>query len=153
MRKGFTKSTSSRWNADTSELTSSWPSNSSQVKFILARQASSSAHPEPGYEGTLADCCKDQAIFDARVVPFRFRSWNTGTDAGTSSLVTISIYLQKPVGPSMVQNFSCSTCVISFPIHWHFSLWCCPRLYLFSLTPNPRPAYVVITGPRGHSYH
>ncbi len=36
MRKGFTNSTSSRWNADTSELTSSWPSRFSKVKLILS---------------------------------------------------------------------------------------------------------------------
>ncbi len=73
--------------------------------------------------------------------------------SGTSSLVTLSTYLQKTVWPSMVRNLPCSTYVTSVPIHWHFSQYCYPRLFMFSLTLNPRPAYVVITGPRGHSYH
>ncbi len=30
--------------------------------------------PEPGYEGTPTDYCKDQAVFDAGAVPFRFGS-------------------------------------------------------------------------------
>ncbi len=34
-----------------------------------------------------------------------------------------------------------------------FSLYCYPRLLLFSLTSNTRPANVVSTGPRGHSIH
>ncbi len=29
-----------------------------------------SAHPEPVYEGTPTDYCKDQAVFDERAVPF-----------------------------------------------------------------------------------
>ncbi len=31
--------------------------------------------------------------------------------------------------------------------------YCYPRLFMFSLTPNPRPPYGDIIGPRGHSYH
>ncbi len=73
--------------------------------------------------------------------------------SSASSLVTLSIYLQKTVGPSMVRNRPCSTCVTFVPIHWQFSQYCYPRLFIFTLTPNPRPAYVVITGPRGHSHH
>ncbi len=65
---------------------------------------------------------------------------------------SVSIF-KKTVGPSMVRNLSCSTCVISVPIHWHCSLYCYPKLFMFSLTPNSRPVYAVITGPRGHSYH
>ncbi len=37
--------------------------------------------------------------------------------SGTSSFVTLSIYLQKAVGPSMVRNLPYSTCVTSVPIH------------------------------------
>ncbi len=51
----------------------------------------------------------------------------------------------------MVRNLPCSTCVTSVPIHWHFSLYCCPRLFMFYLTPNPRQAYLVITGSSEHS--
>ncbi len=72
MRKGFANSTSSRWNADASELTSSWPSKCSKEKLTLTRLNSSSAHPEPVYEGTPTDYCKDQAVFDARTVPSQF---------------------------------------------------------------------------------
>ncbi len=72
MRKGFASSTSSRWNADASELTSSWPSKFSKVKLTLTRLTSSSTHPEPDYEGTPTDYCKDQALFDAEAVPSQF---------------------------------------------------------------------------------
>ncbi len=69
MRKGFPNSTSSRWNADASELVIFWPSKSSKEKSILTRLNSSSAHPEPVYEGTPTDYCKDQAVFDEGAVP------------------------------------------------------------------------------------
>ncbi len=69
MRKGFANSTSSRWYADASELTSSLSSKFSKVKLTLTRLNSSSANPEPGYEGTPTDY---QAVFDAGAVPFRF---------------------------------------------------------------------------------
>ncbi len=71
-RKGSANSTYSRWNLNTSELTSSWPSKFSKVKLTLTRLTSSSAHPEPGYEGTPTDYCKDQAAFDASAVSFLF---------------------------------------------------------------------------------
>ncbi len=45
------------------------------------------------------------------------------------------------------------TCLTSIPTHLQFSKYCYPRLFMFSLTPNPRPMFVVIIGPRGHSYH
>ncbi len=70
MRKGFANSTSSRPNADASELISSWPSKFSKEKFILTRLNSSSAHPEPVYEGTPTDYCKEQAVFEEVEVPF-----------------------------------------------------------------------------------
>ncbi len=37
--------------------------------------------------------------------------------AGTSRVVALSSYLQKAVGPSMVRNLSCSTCVNSVPTY------------------------------------
>ncbi len=36
--------------------------------MIVTRLYSSPAHPEPGYKGTPADYCKDQATFDPGVV-------------------------------------------------------------------------------------
>ncbi len=68
------------WNAGASKLTSSWPSKCSLVNLTLTRLTSSSAHPEPFYEGTPTDYCKDQVVFDAGAMPFVFESWNTGTD-------------------------------------------------------------------------
>ncbi len=65
--EGFDNSTPSRWNAGASELTS-------KVKLTLTRLTSSSAHPEPGYEGTSTDYCKDQSVFDTGAVHFRFVS-------------------------------------------------------------------------------
>ncbi len=70
MRKGFANSTSSLWNADASELISSWPSKFSKEKFILSRLNSFSAHPELVYESTSTDYCKDQDAFDEGAVPF-----------------------------------------------------------------------------------
>ncbi len=130
MRKGFANSTSSRWNADTSERTS---------KFTSTRLYSSSAHPEPIYEGTSTDNCTYQAVFDAGAVPSQFGLGNSGTP----SLVNLCIYLQNTVVLSMVRNLPCSTCVISDFIHWKCSQYCYPRLFLFSLAPNARPASAV----------
>ncbi len=154
MRKGFANSTSFRWNADASELTSSWPSKSSEVKLTLTRVTSSSVHPKPGYEGTPTDYNTTRIKSSSTQERWHLSSGREILEQtfGTSSLVTLSIYLQKTVGPSMVRNLSCSTCVLSVPIHWQFSLYCYPQLFMFSLTPNLRPVYVVITGPRGHSY-
>ncbi len=42
----------------------------SKEKLILTRLNSSSAHPEPVYETTPTDYCKDQAVFDEGAVPF-----------------------------------------------------------------------------------
>ncbi len=67
IRKGLANSTSCRWNADASELISSWPL---KLKLILIGLNSSSAHPEPVYEGTPTDNCRDQAVFDEGAVPF-----------------------------------------------------------------------------------
>ncbi len=71
-RKGFANSTSSRWNTDASELISSWASKFSKEKLTLTRLNSSSAHPEPAYESTPTDYCKDLAVFDAGAVPSQF---------------------------------------------------------------------------------
>ncbi len=70
MRKGFANSTSSRWNADASQLISSWPSKFPKEKLILTRLNYSSAHPELVYEDTPTDYCKDQAVFNEGAVPF-----------------------------------------------------------------------------------
>ncbi len=80
MMKGFTNSTSSRWNADASKLISSWTSTFSKEKLILTRLNSSSAHAEPAYDGTPTDNCKNQAVFDEGAVPFLPVWGNTGTD-------------------------------------------------------------------------
>ncbi len=70
--------------------------------------------------------------------------------AGTSSVVTLSVCLQKTVGLSMVRNLFC---VNSVPLLWHFFSMLLPQNIYVSLTPKPWPIYVVITGSRGHSYH
>ncbi len=46
----------------------------SKVKIIFTCLTSSSAHPEPVYEGTPTDYGKDQAVFDAGAVFFLFVS-------------------------------------------------------------------------------
>ncbi len=70
LREGFANSTSSRWNADASELISSWHSKFSMEKLISTGLNYSTVHPEPVYEGTRTDNCKDQAVFDEGAVPF-----------------------------------------------------------------------------------
>ncbi len=47
--------------------------------------------------------------------------------------------LKKPIGPSMVRNLSCSTCIIFVPLHRHFSLYRNPRLFMFTLPPKTGP--------------
>ncbi len=42
------------------------------VKLTLTRLTSSTAHPEPGYEDTPTDYCKNQAVFDEGAVPSQF---------------------------------------------------------------------------------
>ncbi len=56
-----------------------------KANLTLTRLNSSPAHPEPGYEDTPTDYCKDQAVFDEGAVPFRFGSWKTGR-IGTNKL-------------------------------------------------------------------
>ncbi len=70
--------------------------------------------------------------------------------AGTSSLATLGIYLQKTVGPSMVRNLPCSTCMNSVPIIDNFLYIITPDYLCFPLPSVPN---VTITGLRGHSYH
>ncbi len=70
--------------------------------------------------------------------------------AGTSSLANLGIYLQKTVGPSLVRNFPCSTCINYVPIIDNFLYIITPDCLCFPLPPVPN---VTITGPRGHSYH
>ncbi len=124
MRKDFATSTSSHWNADAPELTSSLPSRFSKIKLTSARLTSSSAHPEPGYEGTPTDYCKD-----AGAVYFLLKYWNK-LPARLVLAPSVSIF-KKTIGSSMVRNLSCSTCVISVPLHGYFSLSCNPRLFMF----------------------
>ncbi len=47
--------------------------NFQKRKLILTRLNSPSTHLEPVYEGTLTDCCKDQAVFDEGEV---VKYWN-----------------------------------------------------------------------------
>ncbi len=143
MRRGFANSTSSRWNAYASELTSSWPSKFSKEKLILTRLNSSSADHKPVYEGTPTDYCKDQAAFDEGAVPSL-----SGQTSSTSYLV--SFYLQKNswtvIGPKSSLQPLCYFCIHSLTF---FSILLPLTIYV-SLTPKTRLVYVVITGPRGN---
>ncbi len=71
----------------------------------------------------------------------------------TTSLGTLSFHLQKTVGPSLVRILPCSICVTSVPFIDNFLNTVTSDYLCFPLTPYPRPAYVFIIGPRGHSYH
>ncbi len=152
MRKGSANSTSSRWNADASDLTLSWLSKFSKVNLTLTRLTSSSAHPEQGYERTNTDSFKDQAVFDAGVVPSQFESWNTGTDL-RHTLSCHHQYLSSKNswtvnGPTFCVQHLCNFC--SHLLKFFIRL---PQTIYVSLTPKVWPAYVIITGPRDYSYH
>ncbi len=60
--------------------------------------------------------------------------------ADTSSLVALSVYLQKKQ-----LDRQCSE-IFSVPLHQHFSLYCNPRLFMFPL-PSKTDGY------RGQFYH
>ncbi len=100
---------SSRWKADASELISSWPSNLSKEKLILTRLTSSRAHlaiiarTKPSSTKERCLLCPDSEILEQT--------------SSTPSLGILRFYLQKTVGPSLVRNFPCSTCVTSVPVH------------------------------------
>ncbi len=87
MRKGFPSSTPSRWNADASELISSWSSKFSKEKLMLTRVNSSSVHPEPVYEGTPTDYCNGQAVIDAGAVASRVGPASPRENHGDASWV------------------------------------------------------------------
>ncbi len=73
--------------------------------------------------------------------------------AGTSSLVTLSIYIQKTVGSLMGRKLSCSTCVNSSDIfHLHFSLCCYPDNLCFPYLQTPTGWYDYYW-PSFHFYH
>ncbi len=86
------------------------------------------------YEGTPTDYCKDQAAFDAGAVSSPFGLWNPGTDF--QHIQPCHPRYLPSVGPSLVRNLPCSTFVTSVPIHWQFSQFCYPRLFMFSLNPQ-----------------
>ncbi len=51
---------------------------------------------------------------------------------------SVSIF-KKTVGPSLVRNFPCSTCVTSVPIHCQLSQNCKHILFMFSLNAESPP--------------
>ncbi len=149
MRKGFANSTSSRWNADTSELISPWPSKFSKGKLTLTRLP-----PRTGLRG-----------HTYRLLPgpsrLRLRS-------GAFSVVIVKSWKRLPA--HLVLSPSVSIVKNQLDRHWSKIFPAAPVLLMspfidnflntvtldyscFPLTPNPRPAYVVIIGPRGYSYH
>ncbi len=109
----------------TIELTSSWPSTFSKMKLTLTRLASSSAHPETGYEDTPAVYGKDQV-------------------AGNSVSISWTVN-----GPKSFLQHLCNFCSPSLTLPSILL----PQTIYVSVTRKPWPVYVVITGPRGYSYH
>ncbi len=127
MRKGFANSTSSRWNADASELISSWPSKFSKERLTLTH-LNSRAHL-PITARTKPSSTKERCLLcpDSEIL---------GQTSSSSNLRKLSFFLQKTFGPSLVRNLPCSTCVASVPIQ--FSQYCYLRLFMFSLnTQSP----------------
>ncbi len=137
MRNGFAYPTSSRWNADASELTSSWPSKYSKVKFTLTCLSSSTVHPNWCERVHLQNTGMTNPLPTQERCLLSSVHEMLEQSSSTPSLVTLSIYLQKTVGPSMVQNLSCNTCVISVPCIGNFLYTVTPEYLCFPLPPIP----------------
>ncbi len=132
MRKGFANSTSSRLNADASELTSSWSSKFSKEKLTLTRLNSSSVH-RPGLRGHTyrllqrpSRLRRRSGAFSARIVKF----WNR---LPTHLVLAPSVSMVKKqldshwfeIFPAPVYNF----CPHSMTI---FSILFAQTIYVFS---------------------
>ncbi len=59
--------------------------------------------------------------------------------SSTPILGNLRFHLTKTVGPPLVRNLPCSTCVTSVPIHLQFSQYCYHRLLMFSLNTRSPP--------------
>ncbi len=140
MRKGFANSTSSRWNADASELTSFWPSKFSKEKLTLTRLNSYSTHPEPVYEGTPTESCKDQAVFDEGASSSQFGLWNSGTDFRHIQSCHPQYLSSKNSwtshGPKSSRQHLCNFCP---PLLTIFSILIAQAFYVFPHPPIPNP--------------
>ncbi len=122
MRKGIANSTSSRWNAYTSELTPSWPSKCSKVTLTLTRLMSYFAHPHLAKRTHLRITARTKPSSTKGRFMFCACREIQEQHTGASNHVTLSVNLKKKtVRPSMVRNLSYCTCVISVSFHWHFS--------------------------------
>ncbi len=80
-----------------------------------------------------------QGRFQTNDGPTVFLRWKRRVPHGQKrQLLCNSFHLQKTVGPSLVRNLPCSTCITPVPIHWQFSQYCYHRLLMFSLnTQSP----------------
>ncbi len=136
MRKGFVNSTSSRWNADASELTSSWPSKFSKVKLTSDHLTSSSAHRSRAKRAHLQITTRTKPSAAQERCIFCSCCEILEQISGASKCVNLSVYLKNALGPWIVWNPSCSTCVLTVRLHRVFSLYCNPRLFIFPLPPN-----------------
>ncbi len=74
---------------------------------------------------------RKSSAFSVRVVKY----WNR-LPAHLVLAPSVSIF-KKTVGPSVVWNLPCSTCVTSVPSHWQFSQYCYTKLF----TPNSLCGY------------
>ncbi len=129
MRKCFANATSSSWNAEAPEPTSSWRSRTSKVTLTLTRLNSTSAHPEPDYEAHLPIAARTKPSSTQERCLFSSSCEILEQTSGTFSLVTLGIYLVNGL------KFSCSIYVISAPFSFSM-IFCSPGLFTFPLPSN-----------------
>ncbi len=99
-------------------------------------------------------CCLDcnatsQSCYYQKCTRLIYYSWAWATwqprgeileqTSSTPSFGTLRFHLQKTVGPSLVRNLPCSTCVTSVPIHCQFSQYCYHRLLMLFLNTQSPP--------------
>ncbi len=140
MRKCFANPTSSHWNADASELTSSRPSGFPKSQLTLNRLIFFLCPPRAGHTYMYTNNCrrakpssaKGRCVFSA----LREISEQIADD---SSHVILSSCLQKADGPSMVQKHPCSLCS---PSRGFFSIFIVTQDY--SCLPNPQIKYFLM---------
>ncbi len=114
MRKGFANSPSSRWNADAFELISSSPSKLPNVKVTLIRLISSCAHPIRTKRAHLPITARTKPSSTQVRCLFRPCREILEQIGGTSTIVNLSIYLQKQLDRQWSEMFPAAPVQILF---------------------------------------
>ncbi len=143
MRKGFADSTSSRWNADASELISSL--NPAEF-FLRPPRAGLRGHTYRLLQGP-SRLRRRSGAFSVRVVKY----WNR-RPAHLDLAPSVSTF-KKQLDRHWFEIFPAAPLLLLSPFIDHFLNTATTGYLCFPLTSNPCPANVVIIGPRGHPCH